>query len=145
MLVFLKENAQWLCAVGMLIFAGIQVWLMYSQIHQQLRLRRLDLANKLGAILADFDTNTDSMKQMTSFIYTNYTDFICLLNKKDGIVFKEFILSFKEMLKESDEDKYILRNKCMEKGLCLLETLGDAKYGITKTVAKNKDITPKNK
>lgn len=55
MLVFLKENAQWLCAVGMLIFAGIQVWLMYSQIHQQLRLCRLDLANKLGAILADFD------------------------------------------------------------------------------------------
>ncbi len=133
MLMFLQENAQWLCAIGMVIFAGIQVWMMSSQNRQQVRLRRLDLANQFGTVLAQLDDDFKSINQMSIFIYAHYAEFICLLNEKDMAVFKEFVGLIRPIVQETSIiQKQKIRNQCQQTGLQLLETLGAAKYGIVK-------------
>ena len=52
---FLQQNASWICAFGMLAFAAVQVWLMFAQGRQQLRLKRSELIQQLDEVAADFD------------------------------------------------------------------------------------------
>ena len=138
---FLQENAQWLCAIGMVIFAGIQVWLTSSQNRQQVRLRRLDLANQFGMVLAQLEDDSKSINQMSVFIYAHYADFICLLNEKDIAVFKEFVSLIRPMLQETGKQE--IRIQCHQTGLKLLETLGAAKYGIVRPVVRTENNTKK--
>ena len=44
---FLHQNAEWMCAIAITFFAAVQCWLSYQQNLQNIKMKRLELANKL--------------------------------------------------------------------------------------------------
>ena len=47
MLLFLQQNAEWMCAVAIVIFTAAQCLISYAQYKQELRLRRFNLAHQM--------------------------------------------------------------------------------------------------
>ena len=84
MLVFLQQNAEWMCAIGMLIFAGVQVWLMKEQQKQELRLKRLDLAHGLDQIASTFSSDNESVNKICQWLDAN-ASYFCAYLDKDGL------------------------------------------------------------
>ena len=54
MLSFLQKNAEWMCAIAITIFTVVQCWISHAQYRQELRFRRLDLANELDKVFSHF-------------------------------------------------------------------------------------------
>ena len=80
---FLQLNAQWICAIGMLVFAGVQVWLMFVQSRQQIRLQRIELANEMCKIFCHYPYDKDRCTSMMDWLMPNRAKFMFLLKKKD--------------------------------------------------------------
>lgn len=78
----LQQNAEWMCAIGMLIFAGVQVWLMKEQQKQELRLKRLDLAHGLDQIASTFSSDNESVNKICQWLDTNASYFCAYLDKR---------------------------------------------------------------
>lgn len=51
---FFQQNAEWLCAIAITIFAGVQCLLAFQQSRQNIKFKRLELANELDKICNDF-------------------------------------------------------------------------------------------
>ena len=47
---FLQENAEWMCAIAIVIFTAVQCILTYRQNMQNIRMKRLELASKLDEV-----------------------------------------------------------------------------------------------
>lgn len=84
MIEFLQQNAEWMCAIGMLVFAGVQVWLMKEQQKQELRLKRLDLAHGLDQIASTFATDNEAVYKICQRLNANASYFRAYLDK-DGL------------------------------------------------------------
>lgn len=80
----LQQNAEWMCAIGMLIFAGVQVWLMKEQQKQELRLKRLDLAHGLDQIASTFSSDNESVNKICQWLDAN-ASYFCAYLDKDGL------------------------------------------------------------
>lgn len=82
-LTFLQQNATWICAFGMLVFAAVQVCLMFIQGRQQLRLRRLDLIQELDEIAFEFDGTREASIKVQEWLGKHQGVCALLLKKKD--------------------------------------------------------------
>lgn len=80
---FLQENGQWICAVGMVIFAFVQVCLMHTQNRQQIRFYRLKLAQELNDICTHFPYDKDDCKKIMDWLMGHGASFTFLLNVTD--------------------------------------------------------------
>lgn len=84
MLVFLQQNASWICGFGMLVFALVQVCLMFVQGRQQLRLKRLDLVQELDEAAFEFDGSRETAIKVQELLGRRQGVFALLLKKKDA-------------------------------------------------------------
>lgn len=80
---FLQQNASWICAFGMLVFAAVQVWLMFAQNRQQLRLKRLELVQQLDEVAFEFDGYPSSAEKVQEWLGKHQSVCALLLKKKD--------------------------------------------------------------
>ena len=84
MLQFLQQNAEWMCAIGMLVFAGVQVWQTKEQQKRDLCLKRLDLAHKLDEIASTFVDDDEAAVKICNFLDSN-ASYFCAYLDKDGL------------------------------------------------------------
>ncbi len=47
LLEFLQNNAEWMCSIALVFFAFMQWWISRKQLIQELRFKRLELAQQL--------------------------------------------------------------------------------------------------
>ena len=83
-LTFLQQNASWICGFGMLVFALVQVCLMFAQGRQQLRLKRLELVQQLDEVAADFDGTRETAIKVQEWLCKHQSICALLLKKKDA-------------------------------------------------------------
>ena len=83
LVLFLQQNASWICAFGMLVFAAVQVWLMFAQNRQQLRLKRLELVQQLDEVAFEFDGYPSSAEKVQEWLGKHQSVCALLLKKKD--------------------------------------------------------------
>ncbi len=67
----------------MVVFAGVQVWLMHAQNRQQVRIKRLELANELTSCCVHYPYTEENAKEMLDWLVANRAKFTFLLRKKD--------------------------------------------------------------
>lgn len=84
MLQFLQQNAEWMCAIGMLVFASVQVWQTKEQQKRDLCLKRLDLAHKLDEIASTFVDDDEAAVKICNFLDSN-ASYFCAYLDKDGL------------------------------------------------------------
>lgn len=89
---FLQQNAEWMCAIAIVGFTAVQCWLAYQQNMQNIRMKRLDLANKLDEIAAQFINSKEEAKLVRTWLVSNASNFGALLNDKDINSYKKLSL-----------------------------------------------------
>lgn len=89
---FLQQNAEWMCAIAIVGFAFIQCWLSYQQNMQNIRIKRLELANKLDEVAAQFLGEKEEAKIVRTWLVSNASNFGALLNNKDLGSYKKLSL-----------------------------------------------------
>lgn len=80
---FLQQNAEWMCAIAIVGFTAVQCWLAYQQNMQNIRIKRLELANKLDEVVAQFLGEKEEAKIVRTWLVSNASNFGALLNNKD--------------------------------------------------------------
>ena len=80
---FLQQNAEWMCAIAIVGFTAVQCWLAYQQNMQNIRMKRLELANKLDKVAAQFMGDKEDAKIVRTWLVSNASNFGALLNDKD--------------------------------------------------------------
>ena len=80
---FLQQNAEWMCAIAIVGFTAVQCWLAYQQNMQNIRIKRLELANKLDEVAAQFLGEKEEAKNIRTWLVSNASNFGALLNNKD--------------------------------------------------------------
>ena len=73
-----------MCAIGMLVFAGVQVWQTKEQQKRDLCLKRLDLAHELDQIASTFTDDDDSAVKICQWLDSN-ASYFCAYLDKDGL------------------------------------------------------------
>ena len=141
----LQQNAEWLCALAIVYFAWKQCEISKMQIKQDLRLKRLVLANKLDEVCQSFPKNEEEKNKIMDWLTSNNSNFIFLLNNNDSkkyIVFARYVFYLYQNGKElhdyklNDMQKYYEYLKDVDLALC------GAEYGLNNL----KDVTtPKKK
>ena len=134
---FLQKNAEWLCAIAIVIFTGMQCWLAYQQNLQNIRMKRLELASKLDEVTAQFLGGIEEAKLVRTWLVSNASNFGALLNSKDIVPYKKlarFILEYLNTdisLLNQEQQIFVLRNfSNMVSDLDAV--LINAKYGFVK-------------
>lgn len=133
---FLQQNGDWIAGLGMVFFAGVQVWLMFSQNRQQLLLKRLELLQQFDEIAIKFDGSIETAIEIQEWLSKHQSVFAVLLKKKDVKTVENlfnFLMSIRKSPKTNEtqvliqrvKDFNIIANKVT---LCL----GKARYGMTK-------------
>ena len=84
MIELLQQNAEWMCAIGMLVFAGVQVWQTKEQQKCDLCLKRLELAHGLDEIASTFTDDDDSAVKICQWLDSN-ASYFCAYLDKDGL------------------------------------------------------------
>lgn len=64
MLLFLQQNAEWMCAIAIVIFTAVQCWINHAQYRQELRLKRFNLAQKMDEACIIYKFDKDSIKKL---------------------------------------------------------------------------------
>ena len=143
---FLQLNAQWICAIGMLVFAGVQVWLMFVQSRQQIRLQRLKLAQELNRACVHFPYSKKDCIKIMDWVMGHGASFAFLLSSTD---MKKYWTLYKMIyeLQLCDNEFYFEDMKkheefygCVE---ALESALREASYGIPKYDKKRKGYANK--
>ena len=80
---FLQQNAEWMCAIAIVVFTAVQCWLAYQQNMQNIRIKRLELASKLDEVAAQFLCEKEEAKIVRTWLVSNASNFGVLLNAKD--------------------------------------------------------------
>lgn len=73
-----------MCAIGMLVFAGVQVWQTKEQQKRDLCLKRLDLAHGLDQIASTFVDDDESAVKICQWLDSN-ASYFCAYLDKDGL------------------------------------------------------------
>lgn len=143
---FLQQNAEWMCAIAVAAFAGVQCWITHQQNMQNIRLKRLDLANRLDAVAANFLGEVEEARSIRQWLFSNSSNFAFLLNNKDLEKYKKmcgFILNYIEKPALTTEEKLIKIREFLNILSELDAALGNADYGIVKNETEFKN-TVKN-
>lgn len=136
---FLQQNAEWMCAIAVAAFAGVQCWLSHQQNLQNIRLNRLELANRLDEVAAKFLGEIEEAKVIRQWLFANSSNFAFLLNNKDLEKYKKmcgFILNYIENPTQTREGKLFAIKEFLNILSELDAVLGNANYGIVKNNAE---------
>lgn len=139
----LQQNAYWICGFGMLVFALVQVCLMFAQGRQQLRLKRLELIQQLDEVAADFDGTRETAIKVQEWLCKHQSVCALLLKKKDAKTIEDL---FAYLVKIRADMTPITTQIAIERVKQFNELvnnvtrcLGTARYGFTKeNMAKGK-------
>lgn len=133
LLKFLQNNAEWMCAIAITIFAAVQCYLAYQQNMQNIRLKRLTLANELDIVCNKFLGEKQEAREVSNWLMSNASNFIFLLNKKDRAKYTNlcaFLYNYQNVvLKNQEETVEVIKqfnNLLFELDLAL----GNATYGL---------------
>lgn len=83
MLLFLQQNAEWMCAIAIVIFTIVQCLISYAQYKQELRLKRFNLAQKMDEACIIYTFDKESVQKIVDWFNKNQSQFMYLLNEKD--------------------------------------------------------------
>lgn len=135
----LQQNAEWLCAIAIVYFAYKQCEIAKLQIRQDLRLKRLELAQKMDEVFKEFPSTKKEADDMLAWLFYNQSTFTFLLNKKDIEVYKElstcmFNLCTQRKYEASTVDKMANLRVLFGKVTAVRTALGNADYYILKDI-----------
>ncbi len=128
---FLQQNAEWICAIAIVIFTAAQCWISHSQFKQELRFRRFDLAHQMDEACIIYRFDKKSVKKIIDWFNKNKSQFMYLLNEKDLYHLDIFEALLEELYKNtpSFNDAIPVYHKCLA---ALEVALLNANYGIRK-------------
>lgn len=136
MLHFLQQNASWICGFGMLVFALVQVCLMFVQGRQQLRLKRLELIQQLDEVAADFDGTRETAIKVQEWFCKHQSVCALLLKKKDAktieVLFAYLVKLRADMTPMTTQIAIERVKQFNEQVNNVTRCLGTARYGFTK-------------
>ncbi len=135
-LTFLQQNASWICGFGMLVFALVQVCLMFAQGRQQLRLKRLELVQQLDEVAFEFDGYPSSAEKVQEWLGKHQSVCALLLTKKDVKKVENLFKYLMAIRRNKDRiTPQILVERATNFNTLVNEvtkSLGTARYGFTK-------------
>ncbi len=136
MIVFLQQNASWICGFGLLLFALIQVYLMFAQGRQQLLLKRLDLIQRLDEVAADFDGTRETAIIVQEWMAKHQSVCALLLKKKEAKAIEglfAYLMNIRRDTQPVNTQIAIERVGAFNKLVAeIVRHLGTARYGFTK-------------
>lgn len=138
----LKNNAEWISSIALVIFAFMQWWIMRSQFKQELRIQRMKLAEILSKEFTMFDGSSKSATNILKVMAQQQSNFLFLLNDKDCEKVTD-LFKFLTKIRFSNEkisqeilyDRIIKANDYVEK---VEYALVNATYNLDKKVNSNK-------
>ena len=138
----LKDNAEWMSSIALVIFAFMQWWIMRSQFKQELRIQRMKLAEILSKEFTMFDGSSKSATNILKVMAQQQSNFLFLLNDKDCEKVTD-LFKFLTKIRFSNEkisqellyDRIIKANDYVEK---VEYALVNATYNLDKKVNPNK-------
>lgn len=131
MIQFLQQNAEWMCAIAIVIFTAVQCLISHSQFKQELQLKRFDLAHQMDEACIIYKFDKKSFKKIVDWFNKNKSQFTYLLNEKDlhhHDVFEALLEKLYEKNPSFDEVIYLYRKCLVHLDVALL----NANYGIRK-------------
>ena len=132
---FLQQNAEWMCAIAIVVFTAVQCWLAYQQNMQNIRIKRLELANKLDEVAAQFLGEKEEAKIVRNWLVSNASNFGALLNSKDINSYKNlsvFIYSYLNKNIINPKEQILELQQFTDLVSELDAALINAKYGFVK-------------
>ena len=131
MLLFLQQNAEWMCAVAIVIFTAAQCLISYAQYKQELRLRRFNLAHQMDEACIIYKFDKESVQKIVDWFNKNQSQFMYLLNEKDLKHYDIFQALLKELYNTTPAFNDVI--ELYRKVLVSLDVvLLNANYGIRK-------------
>lgn len=131
---FLQYNAEWMCAIAIAFFAAVQCWLAYQQNLQNIKIKRLELANKLDKVCSIFLGEKNEATEILKWLNENASNFVFLLNKNDRIAYKKlllFLMKYRNYPSEYTSSQKIEAINNLNNLLSELDSvLGNANYGF---------------
>ena len=130
----LQHNAEWMCAIAIAFFAAVQCWLAHQQNLQNIKIKRLELANKLDTVCSKFFGERNQATEILNWLNENASNFVFLLNKKDRTAYKEliiFLMKYRDNSSEYTSSQIIEAINTLNSILGKLDSaLGNANYGF---------------
>lgn len=141
---FLQQNAEWMCAIAIVGFTAVQCLLTYQQNMQNIRIKRLELANKLDEVAAQFLGEKEEAKIVRTWLVSNASNFGALLNNKDLGSYKKLSLFIYNYLNVNTINQKESLRQFTDLVSELDAVLINAKYGFVKA-GKEFESTNKEK
>lgn len=141
MLQFLQVNAQWMCAIAIVIFTAVQCWISHAQYRQELRFRRLNLANELDRNFAHFVYKKEDCSKRLDWLMENQVSFMFLLKTKDQKLYWQLYEYVRSLQNPKDPDyweKTEYHDKYYNYLIQLDTALASARYGIYRRRGQSK-------
>ncbi|WP_428075684.1 hypothetical protein [Candidatus Avelusimicrobium luingense] len=140
-LTFLQQNAEWMCAIAIAYFAWKQYAITQLQIQQDLRMRRLELAQKLDEACKEFPQDKTSTDKLLEWCMSHQSEFIFLLQGKDGVPFARLMKLAIDLRQKYMANSSVVTESDVKQLYTLVEqldyALGNASYGLTE-IKQNK-------
>lgn len=140
LLQILQENAEWFCAIAITYFAYKQYAITKLQIQQDLRMRRLELAQKLDEACKSFPNSHEEATKFVEWCLSHQSQFIFLLKGEDSIYFSKLLKQALDLREQSKDGVYIASVEEVAQFYGYVEkldyALGNAKYGLTEIKQK---------
>jgi hypothetical protein len=145
LLYILQHNAEWMCAIAITLFTATQCGLSYQQNMQNIRMKRLDLANEFDKVANCFLAEREEAIKVAEWLTSNASNFIFLLNTKDRKAYNNlliFLFNYRKAPAITSEQKEEAIRKFFNLVSELDSALGNARYGLVcdkkefKTVSK---------
>lgn len=131
MLLFLQQNAEWICAVAIVIFTAAQCLISYAQYKQELRFKRFNLAQQMDEACIIYKFDKESVQRVVDWFNKNQSQFMYLLNEKDLFHYDIFQSLLKELY--NTNPPFNVAIELYRKVLVSLDiVLLNANYGIRK-------------
>ena len=142
---FLQENAEWMCSIALVFFAFMQWWISRKQVIQDLRFKRLELAQQLDKVGITFLGNSETSMPLLQFIAENQSSFKFLL-KEQSYKHVEILYNFVHKVRntKSLSQKDILQNIVTSSEYLnnLTDALCNAEYGMVKYKSEGDALKP---
>ena len=129
---FLQSNAEWMSAIGLVVFAAVQVWLMHVQNRQQIRLQRINLANEMCKIFYHYPYSAEKCGKMMDWLMENRAKFKFLLKKSDMNIYWNLVMFIDSLSKNTPYNIGTSETDRLFFGYtnALVEALGNAKNNL---------------
>lgn len=135
MLTFLQQNAEWMCAIAIVIFTIVQCIITYAQYRQELRFRRFELAHELDVAVTSFFGTSETTENLLNFLSSNQSNFKYLLKEnenKAAVNLMGFVLNVRNKTSITPSESIDILKKTNDLTNILADNLCNASYGIQK-------------